>query len=1084
MQKPSEQTEQLLKNYCLILQQTYQAKSEAEVKQAEEQLLQASKNDPNFLENLIYLLRTPQHDQVDKQMKQAISNYIQHFTRVILAYSTISGDQMKQIGLQLLEAVLDANIIKTHKFFINNAINSFLQLDQDNSFKIIMYDRIQEKIKEDRKENYVGCFLAYQPLINSVRNQELIEKLSQNLLEILTESGTQLMKLLSNHTQILQANLNEENLAEFKEINDILETCIETINCFILKLIDNSNEKLRQLFITHIYNNNKLAMLYSNISQYIFTNKNQFPNCGISTTGVAIIDDSINQLKKMIFKSYTKMNNFSFENRGKLKIRSCVFYKMITNVLPICLNTVYQFCFLFQEKLNIALENEQMSKLLVENLNFIKVCMGQQDFYHLFAENKNTLLLNVILPLMRTTPSEIDDFQDNPQQFVNLALDTCDKQLSDTHKTAASQLLEILCDNIDGCTTYVGAVTLSTIRYSLNQIYYPQQTQNEDYAQLSQQYPSLADQWNSLFLRHSSPEIRIETSLVALSVMSYLTQKRPDILQEIENLFQENEKFFFVLKENNYRLIQARLCLFLGYYIDSIFVKKNQQEFLKRCTDFLIECTQLSEQPSISQQAIDSLVNVYDDEDFGVKFQNSIIPSFATLIQLIPTCQCNQFLDLISSIISNYSNTLIQDHQLILKCISQLVERVNTEFKLIQNTQKDNQLTINKCWNIIRSIAENDDYIPTLANEIENILEPLLIAIQHPDKIEFDDDIILTISSFLKKTQSVTRMTAELIPYFPGVLQKQKFVFGHMFSCLNYLIEYGHKYFNINNQQSIDNLKLVLQLSVQSLLHEGNDVSEADNAEGATIIQLVLQNYYDLLNEQTLVDIFQAALQRLKSEKKMENNFFRGRVLGIFLSAFNANLQRTVGLLQDQLDQIFSLLLEKSSHYTTNYDIKVFIMGISVFLNHLTEISQNQTLAQFVPSMLEYLVTLLKKQQSVEQKDKNKNSYQQDDDDDDDDEDDEMENYYSMADDFMQDKINLDYLVNDKVMSIDEFEIFKSTIRNLKNNNNQQLFDIVSKFPEEQQSFFKEVLSIQRVSIDGEKQIARKIVKRVKRNQN
>jgi hypothetical protein len=52
--------------------------------------------------------------------------------------------------------------------------------------------------------------------------------------------------------------------------------------------------------------------------------------------------------------------------------------------------------------------------------------------------------------LLRTTKSEQQQMIDDPQEFVNLALDCCDKQKSYIVKTQAAKLLEAVCDNIDG----------------------------------------------------------------------------------------------------------------------------------------------------------------------------------------------------------------------------------------------------------------------------------------------------------------------------------------------------------------------------------------------------------------------------------------------------------------------------------------------------------------------------------------------------------------------------------------------------------------------------------------------------------
>ena len=44
---------------------------------------------------------------------------------------------------------------------------------------------------------------------------------------------------------------------------------------------------------------------------------------------------------------------------------------------------------------------------------------------------------------------------EQPEEFVNLALDTIDKQSSEIPKTAAAALLEVFCDHIDGSTSFI-----------------------------------------------------------------------------------------------------------------------------------------------------------------------------------------------------------------------------------------------------------------------------------------------------------------------------------------------------------------------------------------------------------------------------------------------------------------------------------------------------------------------------------------------------------------------------------------------------------------------------------------------------
>ena len=64
--------------------------------------------------------------------------------------------------------------------------------------------------------------------------------------------------------------------------------------------------------------------------------------------------------------------------------------------------------------------------------------------------------------------SEIEKMENDPEDFVNLSLDTIDKQQSGIVKTAAAGLLEMLSDHIDGCTTFSSQMAIIMINYSVS----------------------------------------------------------------------------------------------------------------------------------------------------------------------------------------------------------------------------------------------------------------------------------------------------------------------------------------------------------------------------------------------------------------------------------------------------------------------------------------------------------------------------------------------------------------------------------------------------------------------------------------
>jgi hypothetical protein len=125
--------------------------------------------------------------------------------------------------------------------------------------------------------------------------------------------------------------------------------------------------------------------------------------------------------------------------------------------------------------------------------------------------------------------------REDPEGFVNLSLDVCDKQKSHIVKTQGAKLLEAICDNLDGAVYFVTLFACQTIHLALNN---PQSGQVATIAELAptfltETYASFAG--NSVFLK-SNPEIKAETSIVALTSLSYVLPRRPDLLPTFQEV--------------------------------------------------------------------------------------------------------------------------------------------------------------------------------------------------------------------------------------------------------------------------------------------------------------------------------------------------------------------------------------------------------------------------------------------------------------------------------------------------------------------------------------------------------------------
>lgn len=154
--------------------------------------------------------------------------------------------------------------------------------------------------------------------------------------------------------------------------------------------------------------------------------------------------------------------------------------------------------------------------------------VGDKEFFHLIVDNQRELLVCVCLNFLRTSAQEYEQMTSDPEQFVSLALDTCDKQKSKVVKTQAAKLIEALCDSVDGSVSFITLFCCQAINVALNngQV---QSHPSVDFAVFQQ----------SQFMQ-SPPEIIAETCLVALTAISYILPRRADLVPIFDSALATN----------------------------------------------------------------------------------------------------------------------------------------------------------------------------------------------------------------------------------------------------------------------------------------------------------------------------------------------------------------------------------------------------------------------------------------------------------------------------------------------------------------------------------------------------------------
>jgi len=73
------------------------------------------------------------------------------------------------------------------------------------------------------------------------------------------------------------------------------------------------------------------------------------------------------------------------------------------------------------------LDEETISNFVEEALENLAICTQYEAFKDIFFRYMPNLIVDVGLNLIKTTETERQDMYDRPTEFVNIALDTCDK---------------------------------------------------------------------------------------------------------------------------------------------------------------------------------------------------------------------------------------------------------------------------------------------------------------------------------------------------------------------------------------------------------------------------------------------------------------------------------------------------------------------------------------------------------------------------------------------------------------------------------------------------------------------------------
>ncbi|CAD8163781.1 unnamed protein product [Paramecium octaurelia] len=948
-------------------------------------------------------------NETEKQLVTSLIDNIQNFEQI--AKVAMQQDKMQEQAASLLNSVVLKMLTNNMQLTINHA-NSILAvlMSQYTPLKckqslikcmslIVRKDKSVKTEIENKMKEFLRQEQQWQIQIGILFFKILQDSLELQTYSSIVQTGYEWIGEFFNQTGFVITKLTEQP----KELSDDFITTIRLYTQVVTDLCEkvfdrnNSQKEQTQPIQNILFQQNSFSGILIILLSYSPQIGKQIQNCSIINTGNDHFDNQLNEIKCQVFKIYFLTLQVLLNNRNKNEVKKGAFGPYLTTITQLLIYSL--LAYINSESITQIYNKPYLPKIMTYILKLLANLGSQTDQYQIFSDSKIALITDVIYPFLITSQKEYQQMKDQPEEFVNLALDTVDKQESDVPKTAAASLLETLCDHIDGSTTFLANLAVIISQDSINMI-----TNNP--VQLKEQQVAFVQalQDKKLFKEYT-PVDRIESSLVILTIMSYLIQKRFDIVLLMEQLLTDNLLFFQSIQE---QIIKLRLSLFFGYYCDNLFKKDTQSQNMNAYLQIMISFVQPSE-PVVLYQSIDALKDIFEDDDLKGKTKDLVVILFPQLCNGLQYSTYERHFETITNILKRYPNQFLQNDNLLVGLIQVLTQRVIMEQQKINSGDQQRHIYLNRCWNVLRSLVDQDEFSEILG-KLEQHLAQLYSMLANCDKIDFDEDLVLFISGCISKLSVVTELQMQILPYFQNIIKKQQGRLCNLFETLNQYMHFGRNYFLNEAQQSI-----YFQLAFQNLQNEDN-YGDIELGEGALLIQLGIQELHDDLKSNILSQILFQTIKILQS--KEINEHLKSRITGIILSSLYKIPEKTYEVLSEVFSAVYNCILE--THYSPGYDIKLFIITMSSLIMKQPNL--------LTPNLLTIMVNNLIAQEKYEKDQKFKqNDYMDDELDDEDDDSD-----FNDEEEITQAQQQTEQFLS-SVVKLDEYSLFKQTLLCIKN---------------------------------------------------
>lgn len=1051
-----------------LLSITFSSPNDGERRQAEEELRILSQDTKGFFQFLLALISSSETQQ---SLRTSAATRLRNFMRESIEASKLTTEDRMYLSEMIFQAVISPNIDRSTRGIINLALNPLIADDSMGVCSSRLAALAVVALKGEAYQIY-GSLSVTKSLFSCMGTQFPAQDYLKILLPNLVEVGN---KSIFHLHAALQSS-NEELAIETLYIMEEWTACIRQI----LEHFETVTNKGIREFIEHT----ELASIFTSIvilkiPDWKLPDLQSTINIASSTVTV-----SLNQIKANLIKSINIILQYLIDSKKKTyeeqgnnvittigaSIPDHPFVNTASNILEPLIQSLLVIC--VHPELESLIVQSYLSELVIETLNFLHKCVSETQFYGVFESYHKQIIIDIVFQLLKLNEIDKESFINSPDEFVNNGQDICERQESETTKTTSAQLLETMCDCIDGSLAYTTNLALQLIEMTTN-------------SKQAADFYVLKEIENSLFMK-SDDITKLEISFVILSILSFAIQRRKDLLTQLDNILEKNTSTLFSVSS---MVIHSRICLFLYFYTENIF--KDRENSFKTWMLYLSNCVSQSQSRAVTIQACETISYIFQDEEVMYRLEPFITELVSVLINSVASQTEKSFFEALIEIVQNYSDALTGKIGVLMVA---LVQKIQQEFQLQVTANKKDSIIITKSWNIIRSLITSSKLITNDLLEFERLLLPLINYIQNPESVSFIDDIFGVILLIMKKTKSISALQWEIFPFLSSLQLKQENSLNTIFKILTLYVLYG-KDSLVNAPQK---LSLIVDMAGRSLFAQPKGkIREALNSEGAILYQLLLQMFSGILDhflEKILSDVLTRYAQT------QTNGFFKARLLGVVLSAFaynstltsnilsNSNTNESITFLRYSIQEI----LRNYSLFAHVYDKKVSVIGLcSLFMtpNYPQDVFDN------IIQIFDALIAILSNKPVVkEEAHKHKSPIDM-----------LMENLFDSEDDDFDTEIfvkgtKLLYgdteglqekreeneanlclaALNSPINFIDEYSVFKNMVSSLSSTNKEFLINLTKNISPQRGQELVQIIQSKRVQINdlpGENTEIRKIVK-------